>query len=119
MINMTVKQMQDNIISVFGFEHPNTEYFFKFCETFEIFEDIIKQEYNQILNTQKIVTNNYNCAHIHINICEGYTDDIIRVIVIEFKGKQFNSHIEIIKAIENIVLNNANDYINIIDIIIE
>ena len=116
---MTIKQMQNNIIDMFGFEHPNTEYFFKFCETFEIFEDIIKCEYNQIMNTQKMVTDNYNYAHIHIIICDGYTDDIIKVIAIEFKEKQFNSHIEIIKAIENIGLNNANDYISIIDIIIE
>lgn len=116
---MTIKQMQDNIINVFGFEHPNTEYFFKFCESFEIFEDIIKQEYNQILGTQKIVTDNYNHAHIHIGVCNGYTDDVMKVIAIEFNGKQFKSHIDIVKEIENIVLDNNNDYISIIDIIVE
>lgn len=116
---MNIKQMQDNIINVFGFEHPNTEYFFKFCEMFKAFEDIIKCEYNQIMDTHKIVTDNYNYAHIHIAICDGYTDDVMRTITIEFKGKQFNSYIEIIKEIENIILNNANDYISIIDIIVE
>ena len=40
--------MQDNIINVFGLEHQNTEYFFKFCDSFRMFEDIIEQEDNII-----------------------------------------------------------------------
>ena len=116
---LDMKKMQDNIINVFGLEHQNTEYFFKFCDSFRMFEDIIEQEYYQILSTSKIVAEDYTCAHIHINVCDGYTDNITKTLAIEFKGQKFNSHIDIIKAIENSVLNNSNDYISIIDVIVE
>lgn len=116
---LNVKEMQDNIINMFGLEHPNTEYFFKFCDNFRMFEDIIEQEYYQILSTSKIVADDYTYAHIHINVCDGYTDNVIRALTIEFKGEQFNSHIDIIKAIENSVLSNGNDYISIMDVIVE
>ena len=116
---LNVEKMQDNIINVFGSDNQNTEYFFKFCDSFKMFESIIEQEYRQMLSTAKIIVNDYTYAHIHISVCDGYTDDVIKTLTIEFKGKKFNNHIDIIQAIENSVLSNNNDYISIIDVIVD
>ena len=116
---MTIKQMQDNIIRVLGFEHPTTIDFFNLCEQFESFPEVVYDEYINIIKALKIVQGGYNLAHIHCNVVDGYTDDIIKVVVIELKGKQYNKFIDIPKDIACMICDNGNDYINIIDIIIK
>lgn len=116
---MTIKQMQNNIIGVLGFEHPTTIEFFRLCEQLNSFIDIIYDEYINIIESMKILCNDYNCAHIHCNVVDGYTDDIIKVIAIEISGKQYTKFTDINKDICSLVCNSSNDYINIIDIIIE
>ena len=109
---LTIKEMQDNIISLLGHEHPDTVYFFKLCEHSEINKPYYIKFLNDMFNTFMIL-NSSKFKHIHYNIHSLHSDTITSVKCIEL-----NSAIDY-ASLFRIIPTDKFEYITIIGIITE
>ena len=108
----TIQEMQDNIISLLGHEHPDTVYFFNLCDYGETSKPYYIKFLNHMFNTF-ITLNSSKLKHIHYNIHSLQTDMITGVKCIEL-----NSAIDY-ASLFRIIPTGKFEYITIIDIITE
>ena len=109
---LTIQEMQDNIISLLGHEHPDTIYFFKLCDYGETSESYYIKFLNHMFNTF-MTLNSSKLKHIHYNVYSLHSDTIIKVKCIEL-----NNAIDY-ASLFRIIPTDKFEYISIIDIITE
>lgn len=109
---LTIQEMQDNIISLLGHEHPDTVYFFNLCEHSEISKPYYIKFLNYMFDTF-ITLNSSKLKHIHYNVHNLQSDTITGVKCIEL-----NSAIDY-ASLFRIIPTGKFEYITIIDIITE
>jgi hypothetical protein len=108
----TIQEMQDNIISLLGYEHPDTVYFFNLCDHNEISKPHYIKFLNHMFNTF-ITLNSSKLKHIYYNVHNLQHDTITDVKCIEI-----NKAIDYV-SLFRIIPTGKFEYITIIDIITE
>ena len=109
---LTVQEMQDNIVSLLGHEHPDTVYFINLCDNDEISKPYYIKFLNRMFNTF-ITLNSSKLKHIHYHIHNVHSDTIIATKCIEIKGAIDYT------SLLSIILKDKFEYIAIFDIITE
>ena len=99
---LTIQEMQNNIVSLLGHEHPDTVYFFNLCDNDEISKPYYIKFLNYMFNTF-ITLNSSKLKHIHYHIKSLQNDTIIATKCIELKGA-----IETVIARGSMVLEEGN-----------
>lgn len=109
---LTIQEMQANIVSLLGHEHPDTVYFFNLCEHREASKPYYIKFLNHMFNTF-ITLNSSKLKHIHYNVHNMHDDTITSVKCIEV-----NKVIDYTNLFR-IIPTGKFEYITIIDIITE
>lgn len=109
---LTIQEMQDNIISLLGHEHPDTVYFFNLCDHNEISKPYYIKFLNYMFNTF-ITLNSSKLKHIHYNVHNLQNNTITGVKCIEL-----DNAINYV-SLFHIIPTNKNEYITILDIVTE
>ena len=109
---LTIQEMQDNIVSLLGHEHPDTIYFINLCDNDEISKPYYIKFLNYMFNTF-ITLNSSKLKHVHYHIKSLQSDTIIATKCIEIKGA-----IDYV-SLFGIIPTDKFEYITIFDIITE
>lgn len=117
----TVEEMKNDIVSIYGLEHPNTVYFFEKTEQTcgFITDNLIKIYYHEILTTAPIFN---GCEIAHINI-ELEFEEITKLTTIELINPNYKDYIDLCIDIEQAIIDiygydaYKDCFVNIVNVI--
>lgn len=104
---LTIQEMQDNIISLLGHEHPDTIHFFELCDHSD------DKQYLKYMFDVFMAVNSPKLKHIHYSVRDLQSD-----VVIKIRCMELNSAIDF-TSLFGIIPAGKNKYISILGIVVE